>query len=68
MAYDLRAFGVNMRGHEGHLRHCIGDKKGGTTKLKQSWEISGKVKLLFQLLPSLPFEEQIGFLSGFLPK
>ena len=34
MAYDLSAFGVNMRGHEAHIRHYIGDNKGRTTKLK----------------------------------
>ena len=42
-------------------------KKGGPlTREGKVGRQSEKVELLFQLLPSLPFEEQIGFLGRFL--
>ena len=45
-----------------------GQERGTTTFKGKVGRQSGKVKLLFQLLPSLPFHEQNEFLSGFLPK
>ena len=40
--------------------------KGQGEKEEEGGNNGTKVKLLLQNLPRLPFEEQIGFLSGFL--
>ena len=68
----LRNWGAYGRENEGTWRASktlYWGQEGRDHKAKGKVGIqSGKVKLLFQFLPSLPFEEQIGFLSGFLPK
>ena len=58
---------MKKEGHGGCLSLCLRDKrkKRGGGPLKRG-DKGTKVELLLQNLPRLPFEEQIGFLSGSL--
>ena len=58
---------ASRRGIEDISKGTKRKRKGGTTyKYKIKMGQSAKVKLLLLNLPKLPFEEQIGFLSGFI--